>query len=1353
MERKLDIDIYNFLPKYPDISKNTKNDIFDLYPDDFYSVINRKAEFYNERLKNVENFPSKAGDLMNHQKIIARFLSSNTPYDSLLLIHEMGCLSPDTEVLMWDGTLKRADCVKVNDILVGDDGTPRNVLNLINGKSQMYNVIHDGKTYKVNKDHILTLEIINNKKISWDNKRRIWTIKWFDFKKMDFNKRSIDCSTISKKSGFQYLSLLRDKNLSEFQNVIDINIMDYLNLPNYKKKFFTTAKSQPLKWNKKEIDIDPYEYGFNISNFEKINENILINDSSTRLFFLAGMLDSRGYNEKGSVCVSLIESSLPFSNDLIFLLNSLGIYNRLKEGILFMNGEYLKNVPLLTKSFRVEERNRFKKVSIEPEKWGEYVGWELDGNKRFLLSDFTVTHNTGKTCSAIGAIEQVKSERNGINGALILARGENLLNNFSNELLFKCTDGRYIPENYKNLSELEKSHRVRKSIKTFYDLNTFEVFAKEIQSLQDFNIKNKYSNKFIVIDEVHNLRIQDKEIGLSMYKQFHRFLHVVENCKILLMSGTPMKDDPSEIAAVMNLILPLDKQLPLEEKFTEEYLKEVDGLYYISTLKEKHLKNDIFKGRVSYLKAMSSNVKRKYVGSKIGKLKHFNVARDDMSDFQSQFYNKAYDLDKTEKKGIYSNCRQAALFVFPDGSYGNVGFEKYITFKKQQTFKGKKGDKILNYSATPEFKKHFSGTTEEEILLKIGQSSSKYEKVLRNILNSRKEGKSVFVYTEFVKGSGAVLLAILLEFLGYKSAIGKEEENSFIPRYALITNITASQKGLKNLIERFNKKDNVNGQVINVIIGSRVISEGFSLQNVQVEEILTPHWNYAETSQAIARGYRLGSHKELYKINNNSDIVLKVYQRVSVPNNGIKYSIDLQMYETSETKDINIKKIERLMKESAFDCSLAYDRNFVSGYDGERECDYVSCDYKCDSGDLSDTNIDFSTFQLYYDQNKIQSIIEEIKGYFRYEFNLDILNIYDRLNKFTEFEIITALHKMINENIQVVNKYGFFSYIREENNIYFLVDSLSTNGKLSCNYYSEFMQIQNNLSYKDAFNFVYLKNIINIVEVLFSLKHKNTIIKMLDILPLELQEYIIENCFIAKERKLLKSVESRNIILETVTGKSLIKINNVWTSNLLESIGIIKCFDSENKEWYDCTEKNLENIETLNIETQLRLEKNPYGYYGLVNSKTFDSSKNENFCIRNVSNGIEEKGHKRTSGKRCTNIGRPELQKMVINVLKLNVPEDMISDYSKLSTDELVKKYKDSKIKNTFGKDFYKGLSREEMYKYIWLESLTTQDLCLEIKEWFKNKDLLVEDPGCGSARKQKPKTEDKLLKEKKEKK
>ena len=242
---------------------------------------------------------------------------------------------------------------------------------------------------------------------------------------------------------------------------------------------------------------------------------------------------------------------------------------------------------------------------------------------------------TGKTCAAIGAIEQIKNETNNFKGAYIFAKGVGLLDNFVRELRDKCTVGQYVPEGFidnEKLTEKMINIRTKKLYENYYhfkiDINkptTFQTFTKHLSSLKDSYIINKYSNHILVLDEVHNLREKEDESDLKMYAQFHRFLHLVKNCKRILMSGTPMKDTPDEIASIMNLILPLNKQLPTGSKFVEEFLdNKSQNLYTVKKNKIQELK-ELFKGRVSFIKTVQSNVKKEFVGNTIGSLKHLIV--------------------------------------------------------------------------------------------------------------------------------------------------------------------------------------------------------------------------------------------------------------------------------------------------------------------------------------------------------------------------------------------------------------------------------------------------------------------------------------------------------------------------------------------------------------------------------------------------------------------------------------------------------------------------------------------------------------------------------------------------------
>ncbi|CAA6824755.1 MAG: Replicative DNA helicase (EC [uncultured Sulfurovum sp.] len=73
------------------------------------------------------------------------------------------CLGKGTNVLMFDGTLKAVEEVKVGELLMGDDSTPRKVLSLAHGREEMYWVRQNkGIDYRVNKSHILSLKRSRN---------------------------------------------------------------------------------------------------------------------------------------------------------------------------------------------------------------------------------------------------------------------------------------------------------------------------------------------------------------------------------------------------------------------------------------------------------------------------------------------------------------------------------------------------------------------------------------------------------------------------------------------------------------------------------------------------------------------------------------------------------------------------------------------------------------------------------------------------------------------------------------------------------------------------------------------------------------------------------------------------------------------------------------------------------------------------------------------------------------------------------------------------------------------------------------------------------------------------------------
>ena len=58
----------------------------------------------------------------------------------LYIIEESGCHLKGTKVMLYNGTFKNVEDVTTDDLLMGDDGTSRKVLELYSGIDDMYKI-------------------------------------------------------------------------------------------------------------------------------------------------------------------------------------------------------------------------------------------------------------------------------------------------------------------------------------------------------------------------------------------------------------------------------------------------------------------------------------------------------------------------------------------------------------------------------------------------------------------------------------------------------------------------------------------------------------------------------------------------------------------------------------------------------------------------------------------------------------------------------------------------------------------------------------------------------------------------------------------------------------------------------------------------------------------------------------------------------------------------------------------------------------------------------------------------------------------------------------------------------------
>ena len=367
----------------------------------------------------------------------------------------------------------------------------------------------------------------------------------------------------------------------------------------------TTQDSSVIHYFKKELSTYnlSLNYRYGISGFNgkpnsnifltSLKENNLINNKhipdiykynsrENRLKLLAGLIDSDGSLSNGCFDFSQFAEKEKLFDDVMYLARSLGFAcykskkkcsykdkngNMIKKDVWRMNisGTGIEEIPTKIPRKQAKVRKQIKDVlvsGIEVKHVGRdnYYGFTLDGNCRYLLGDFTVTHNT---CTSI-----------------IIA--EEMLESKKIKRVFVCTPGslrKNFTYEYCNLCGI-KDNLKKYYIFVTYNTNIFNTIKKT-----DFN------DSLVIIDEAHNLINGAKNITLNPYSLYNQILN--SNAKVLILSGTVIYNNVYEWAILGNLLKKdafpniikkgvLEKQLfenNIDEIFSKEKLEGIISYY------------------------------------------------------------------------------------------------------------------------------------------------------------------------------------------------------------------------------------------------------------------------------------------------------------------------------------------------------------------------------------------------------------------------------------------------------------------------------------------------------------------------------------------------------------------------------------------------------------------------------------------------------------------------------------------------------------------------------------------------------------------------------------------------------
>jgi replicative DNA helicase len=293
------------------------------------------------------------------------------------------CFAKGTPVLMFDGSVKMIENVTDGDSVMGWDSTPRIVSGVTSGREMMYRVTpRNGMSYTVNESHILSVR----------HKGKLLNISVRDF--MCQNKTF---KSLSKgwRTGVEY------PHRNVLVNPYFLGL--WLGDGHKQRTAVANVDSEAIE------ELNKISQQYDLIHNKNIPNDYMINDEQTRLQLLAGLMDSNGSINHNSF--DFVSKNQQLVKSVAVLAGSLGLRASIKEcrkksqngneGIclrVIIYGD-CNRIPLKVARkkpsvWKHRSSTLVTGITVEPVGEGEYYGFSCDGDHMFLLSDFTVVHNS-----------------------------------------------------------------------------------------------------------------------------------------------------------------------------------------------------------------------------------------------------------------------------------------------------------------------------------------------------------------------------------------------------------------------------------------------------------------------------------------------------------------------------------------------------------------------------------------------------------------------------------------------------------------------------------------------------------------------------------------------------------------------------------------------------------------------------------------------------------------------------------------------------------------------------------------------------------------------------------------------
>lgn len=497
---------------------------------------------------------------------------------STLIVLATGCHAIGSKVLTADGNVVAVENVHVGDFLLGMDGTPRRVIAVHHGEKPCYEITPTkGNPFVVTEDHVLSL---------------VKTTIRCDGFPSQAGGGIVDVSVkdyISRSRTFKHQHKLFRPSMLDFPvDEASLPIPPYIvgvflgngglrhainvttaepevlgELRSYAASLGYALRAEPAGLANTWI-FQTGEGGRKGSRLRRmlaqtgllgcgsgekhIPRQYLTASSFHRLELLAGLVDTDGSKSSNGSC-DYVTKSPRLADGICFLCRSLGLAayshpcEKTIKSIGFRGTYYrvsisgdLSVIPTRVPRRKFGARLQKKSVlrtgfSVRPVGAREYFGFTVDGDNRYLLDDFTVTHNCGKTIvfSHLAAREVLRGGR-----VLVLAHRGELLQQAIDKL--RAATGIEA-----GLEKAEETSVVA------WDEIPYTVVVGSVQSMKSQRRLDRFSRdefSLIVIDECHH----------ALTGTYRAVIDHFPNARLLGVTATPDRGDLRSLSEVFQTI-------------------------------------------------------------------------------------------------------------------------------------------------------------------------------------------------------------------------------------------------------------------------------------------------------------------------------------------------------------------------------------------------------------------------------------------------------------------------------------------------------------------------------------------------------------------------------------------------------------------------------------------------------------------------------------------------------------------------------------------------------------------------------------------------------------------------------